>query len=778
MSEQETTGDLNSLPDFDGRYTNVSLLAQRGLTAALTATDSRTDQRVFIKILSEAKRDDPVAHRFFTNEPVMLQMLARQLPRLPLVPVLETGQWQGRPYFVQPFLSGWSLDKVLRKHPIFNGMSTLRVIEGCLEFLEQLNAAGVVHGDISPDNIFIETDAPAPEEGCMPERFTIRLIDFNSARRIAQPDSRTRTRNVIFLKLPYAAPELIQGQPLTAQSDIYSLGVLFHEMLAGERPFEPKTLEEIAHLAEADIPPLPFYLGVPQAVEELMRQMLSTRPEERPRSAGECLAVVRRFLSLHEWLSNTCAPEVPDFYLRTNAPRTDDRSVTFFGEPASEPLITARAARLGPPPITESVNLPSEVPQGRRKTTKQALYTLRGVGSERGRRWPLYEGKELTIGRAPANNVVVNDPRVSRFQAVIRFSERGGAEIEHKGANPTTVNGWSVPRGGTHPLLHGDQITIGLSEFEFLEGQLEAEESFGKREVQERYDRSLVSQEVSLAFDVPIPTREHESEMVNFSAFAPSVISPGASFILDVWAYLHRQRDEMFERATRPNKLSDRTWRRPPDAAERTELTLALRLDRFEVAESQASFFWCGEVTNVPFIVHVPRHFSPGIYPGRIDILHGGLLLSRLVIELAVGQGVEAQRNLETRQEHFKSAFASYAHEDQSEVLRRVQGIRAAGIEVFLDTYSLRAGEYWEEQIKNQIRSKDIFYLFWSVAASKSSWVSKEWHCALEVKGLDYIQPIPLVDPRLAPPPPELANKHFNDMILAYLNDRPSLRDI
>jgi hypothetical protein len=94
----------------------------------------------------------------------------------------------------------------------------------------------------------------------------------------------------------------------------------------------------------------------------------------------------------------------------------------------------------------------------------------------------------------------------------------------------------------------------------------------------------------------------------------------------------------------------------------------------------------------------------------------------------------------------------------------------AAGIEVFVDVLSLRAGDAWEEQLIKNIREKDIFYLFWSVEASKSQWVEREWRYALSERGIDFIHPIPLSDPREAPPPPELAGRHFNDLILAYLN--------
>jgi hypothetical protein len=67
------------------------------------------------------------------------------------------------------------------------------------------------------------------------------------------------------------------------------------------------------------------------------------------------------------------------------------------------------------------------------------------------------------------------------------------------------------------------------------------------------------------------------------------------------------------------------------------------------------------------------------------------------------------------------------------------------------------------------IPEADVFYLFWCRHAKSSSWVEKEWRCALNKRGLDFIDPVPLESPEDAPPPLELAAKHFNDPLLAFL---------
>jgi hypothetical protein len=90
-------------------------------------------------------------------------------------------------------------------------------------------------------------------------------------------------------------------------------------------------------------------------------------------------------------------------------------------------------------------------------------------------------------------------------------------------------------------------------------------------------------------------------------------------------------------------------------------------------------------------------------------------------------------------------------------------------LEVFIDVISLRSGQKWEQELWKVIPTYDVFYLFWSANARRSDWVDKEWRCALKTRNLDYIDPIPLVSPEEAPPPPELASKHFNDWMLPYM---------
>ncbi|MCD8006634.1 MAG: toll/interleukin-1 receptor domain-containing protein [Oscillospiraceae bacterium] len=89
-------------------------------------------------------------------------------------------------------------------------------------------------------------------------------------------------------------------------------------------------------------------------------------------------------------------------------------------------------------------------------------------------------------------------------------------------------------------------------------------------------------------------------------------------------------------------------------------------------------------------------------------------------------------------------------------------------MDIFFDVDSLRSGEDWETTLYREIDRRDILCLCWSEYARESKWVDTEWRYALSNKGLDGIEPVPLVFPEVCPPPEELKSKHFNDKALLY----------
>ena len=180
----------------------------------------------------------------------------------------------------------------------------------------------------------------------------------------------------------------------------------------------------------------------------------------------------------------------------------------------------------------------------------------------------------------------------------------------------------------------------------------------------------------------------------------------------------------------------------------------------------------------------VPLKAYIGDHPGKATIYIDGLKVAQIsfLIQVSSVYQKQGQKSLRAETTKFQSAFASYASDDREAVLARIQGIQKAApeMDIFIDVMNLRSGQKWQERLEHEILSRDVFYLFWSYAASKSEWVRREWEFAFKERGTDFIDPVPLVSPEIIPPPQEPA-KHYSaagprSHILAGANPAPEGR--
>jgi hypothetical protein len=276
----------------------------------------------------------------------------------------------------------------------------------------------------------------------------------------------------------------------------------------------------------------------------------------------------------------------------------------------------------------------------------------------------------------------------------------------------------------------------------------------------------------------PPPSTVLPSTPADFSVIAPPLVKPARSFFVQVWIAPSDQREAMLEQALRPG-LALVGSRLRISLARDSLITIVLDLPDFEIADAVALLDWKGDIGNVDFKVRAPVHLPPGNYPGSAKLLRDQRPFASILFELAVEPAASAEMPstvLRSTVRRISRAFASYASQDRAEVLRRVQGMKAVGTDVFVDIVDLRAGGQWEPALYREIKASDGFFLFWSRHAEKSIWVEKEWRYAAENRGKSFISPLPLEDPRLAQPPKDLADKHFNDMILALIKNEDVLK--
>lgn len=264
-------------------------------------------------------------------------------------------------------------------------------------------------------------------------------------------------------------------------------------------------------------------------------------------------------------------------------------------------------------------------------------------------------------------------------------------------------------------------------------------------------------------------------DRVHFSITAKPFMLPGSSYDLTIWAHLGSQRKEVIERAI--NEASQEgikvvKSKGPKKVYRGTTLTVRVKLKDLKVIPLMDTILWDGEIGNATFVVTVPENAVSGSRIGAAYIYIEGIQIATIAFTVEIGVQKSPLIKLHTEQKRIHSAFASYASVDRDKVLARIQGIQKAApyLDIFLDVLKLRSGENWMEQLRHEILSRDIMYLFWSQAASRSKWVEWEWRCALREKGIDFVDPVPLVSPDIVPPPEELSKLHFNDWMLAFMN--------
>lgn len=273
---------------------------------------------------------------------------------------------------------------------------------------------------------------------------------------------------------------------------------------------------------------------------------------------------------------------------------------------------------------------------------------------------------------------------------------------------------------------------------------------------------------VESSIDMPRPV----TDSVQFSVTTPRILVAGQSFVLDVWAYTKDDLAVVIERARAAQNGRETRVRikGPVSVARQAVMHLALQVPDFRIENLEDTIYWTGDIGNATFPVRVPSDATEGPHLGKVSILVSGLLIAKLDFEMEVGIAQQEADDVTRHEIRPRTAFASYASEDRDEVLGRIQGMLKVlpELDIFLDVASLRSGEKWLDRLEEEIESRDVFYLFWSLAASRSPWVEKEWRTALTTKGLEHISPVPLETPEEAPPPHELASLHFGEWTLAY----------
>ncbi len=194
----------------------------------------------------------------------------------------------GRHYVVMEYLSGQPLDALARDRAPLPAVELLPLLDELLASLTAVHAAGFVHRDLKPSNLFLVQQPDGT-------RF-MKLLDFGLAKQMALAQE-GQTRSGVAVGTPaYMAPEQIRGEPASAGTDLYALGVIAFELATGQRPFPQRDRAELmrAHLEEAPPRASALRRSVPAELDALIQRLLAKDVRQRPASAEAVRAELRR----------------------------------------------------------------------------------------------------------------------------------------------------------------------------------------------------------------------------------------------------------------------------------------------------------------------------------------------------------------------------------------------------------------------------------------------------------------------------------------------------
>ncbi len=391
------------------QYELIRELGRGGMGMVWAARDTQLGRRVAIKFLLDASR--AVADRFIAEARVTANVAHENI-----VIIHQIGEIDQMPYMVLEFLEGQPMRGVMGAYQSGTKLAASRVVELALPIakaLEKAHSAGLVHRDLKPENVFVTTTG------------TVKVLDFGIAKAVATRDPQAQRKTsygdiasmgsmnmtregALVGTLPYMSPEQMGVGDVDHRSDIWALGIMLFEMLAGRHPIDPLTTEALITNAVSDDPMPSLRDAVPEAPDQLVQLVdgcLRKRVVERIGKASE---LVRRLEEMLPGRSGRQLAEGESPYPGLTAFQESDAN-RFFGRQRDITRMTAKVREL---PITGIVG-----PSGVGKSS----FIRAGVGPAlkvSGERWDVVT---LRPGRAPL---------AALASVVQKLTTRSGADVQ------------------------------------------------------------------------------------------------------------------------------------------------------------------------------------------------------------------------------------------------------------------------------------------------------------------------------------------------------------
>jgi non-specific serine/threonine protein kinase len=275
------TPPREGVPARIGHYAIARKLGEGGMGVVYEAHDERLERTVAVKKMSSLTGDETARKRFWREA-----RAAARVNHPNVCQLYEIGEDGGELFIVMELLEGEPLSEGLRRGPL-SVVETVPIGLGILAALSALHARAIVHRDLKPSNVFLTPHG-------------VKLLDFGLARPSDSELARSLssavelTRTGMLVGTPrYMAPEQVTGEGVDARSDLFAVGAILFEMLAGRPAFGGRNVVEILHATLYEQPPALTGSPAVAAADRVIRRALAKRPAERPASADSMAGELR-----------------------------------------------------------------------------------------------------------------------------------------------------------------------------------------------------------------------------------------------------------------------------------------------------------------------------------------------------------------------------------------------------------------------------------------------------------------------------------------------------
>ena len=249
-------------------------LGRGGMGVVYAARDPRLDRTVALKVLLPEFAADPSYEMQFLGE----ARSAAKFSHPNIVTVYEAGRFRGRLFMAMEFVQGEALESYVRAGTVIAPSKVLDIAHQVTTAIEVMHASGMFHRDIKPANLMMTAGS------------TLKILDFGLVRRAAAVEAEAKDgEGDCSGTLAYTPPEMFLQGRADGRGDIYSLGVVLYELLTGKRAFAAKAMTDVMYQVVESRPSKPFseIVGVPPEMVDLVRRMMSLKPEDRPSTIAE-----------------------------------------------------------------------------------------------------------------------------------------------------------------------------------------------------------------------------------------------------------------------------------------------------------------------------------------------------------------------------------------------------------------------------------------------------------------------------------------------------------